>query len=107
MMADAYRHGLPVALKRGLVGVAEIDQAVRRVLVLKERLGLFDDPYRRGKHAESPAAPADRRHLAREIAARSVVMLKNAAHCRPLSTSARRLAVIGPLANTSAEMRGV
>ncbi len=107
MMADAYRHGLPVALKRGLVGVAEIDQAVRRVLVLKERLGLFDDPYRRGKHAESPAALADRRHLAREIAARSIVMLKNAADCLPISTSARRVAVIGPLANTAAEMRGV
>src|SRR5258708_11612562 len=44
MMADAYRHGLPGAFKRGLVGVAEIDQAVRRGLVLKERLGVFDDP---------------------------------------------------------------
>ena len=107
MMADAYRHGLPVALKRGLVGAAEVDQAVRRVLVLKERLGLFDDPYRRGKHAESPAALADRRHLARGIAARSMVMLKNAADCLPISTSARRVAVIGPLANASAEMRGV
>ena len=107
MMADAYRHGLPVALKRGLVGVAEIDQAVRRVLVLKERLGLFDDPYRRGKHAESPPALADRRHLARGIAARSMVMLKNAADCLPISIAARRVAVIGPLANASAEMRGV
>jgi beta-glucosidase len=107
MMADAYRHGLPVALKRGVVSVAEIDEAVRRVLRLKERLGLFDDPYRRGKHAESPAALGNRRRLAREIAARSIVMLKNDTDCLPISTSAPRLAVIGPLANAAVEMRGI
>jgi beta-glucosidase len=107
MMADAYRHGLPVALKRGVVSVAEIDEAVRRVLRLKERLGLFDDPYRRGKHTESPAALGNRRRLAREIAARSIVMLKNDTDCLPISTSAPRLAVIGPLANAAVEMRGI
>ena len=46
MMADAYRKGLPVALERGLVTMAQIDESVLRVLHLKERLGLFDDPYR-------------------------------------------------------------
>ncbi|HEX3395982.1 MAG TPA: glycoside hydrolase family 3 N-terminal domain-containing protein [Steroidobacteraceae bacterium] len=107
MMADAYRHGLPIALQRGAVSVAQIDQAVRRVLILKERLGLFDDPYRRGKRPESPAALAHRRHLAREIAARSIVMLKNEADCLPIAGATRRLAVIGPLSNASAEMRGV
>jgi beta-glucosidase len=107
MMADAYRHGLPVALERGTVSIAEIDQSVRRVLILKERLGLFEDPYLRGKSQESAGARAQRRHLARQIAARSLVMLKNAGDVLPLSHSARRVAVIGPLANASAEMRGV
>jgi beta-glucosidase len=107
MMADAYRHGLPVALERGTVSIAEIDQSVRRVLILKERLGLFEDPYLRGKSQESAGARAQRRHLARQIAARSLVMLKNAGDVLPLSSSAQRLAVIGPLANASAEMRGV
>jgi beta-glucosidase len=107
MMADAYRHGLPVALKRGAVSVAEIDQSVRRVLILKERLGLFEDPYLRGKVQETAGARAQRRHLARQIAARSLVMLKNAGDVLPLLRSARRVAVIGPLANASAEMRGV
>jgi beta-glucosidase len=107
MMADAYRHGLPVALERGAVSIAEIDQSVRRVLILKERLGLFEDPYRRGKSQESAVARTQRRHLARQIAARSLVMLKNAGDVLPLSRSARRVAVIGPLANASAEMRGV
>ena len=107
MMADAYRRGLPIALQRGAVSVAEIDQSVRRVLVLKERLGLFEDPYRRGKSPESPAARTQRRQLARQIATRSIVLLKNEGDVLPLGQLARRLAVIGPLANTSAEMRGV
>src|ERR1700674_1027136 len=107
MMSDAYRNGLPVALKRGAVSVAEIDEAVRRVLILKERLGLFDDPYRRGKTRESAAALTNRRHVARTIATRSIVMLKNAGDTLPLASSARRVAVLGPLADASAEMRGV
>jgi beta-glucosidase len=107
MMADAYRHGLPIALKRGAVNIAEIDRSVRRVLMLKERLGLFKDPYRRGKSPESPSARTHRRQLARQIATRSIVMLKNDAAALPLSRGAKRLAVIGPLANASAEMRGV
>ncbi len=56
MMADAYRSGLPIALRRGLVTMADIDESVRRVLTLKEQLGLFDDPYRRGAVPEAPAA---------------------------------------------------
>jgi beta-glucosidase len=106
MMAGAYRRGLPIALDRGLVSMAEIDECVRRVLVLKERLGLFDDPHRRGKARESAAALARRRQLARIIAARAIVMLKNAAETLPLPGSARRLAVLGPLADAPAEMSG-
>ena len=107
MMADAYRHGLPVALKRGAISMADIDQSVRRVLGLKERLGLFDDPFGRGKSPEPSAALSARRHLARGIAGRSIVMLKNDADVLPLAASVRRLALIGPLADVSAEMRGV
>lgn len=106
MMADAYRRGLPVALDRGWVSQQQIDTAVRRVLVLKERLGLFDYPYARGAQSETPATRAHRRQLAREVAARTVVMLKNDRETLPLSKSVRRLAVIGPLANAAGEMAG-
>jgi beta-glucosidase len=106
MMADAYRRGLPVALERGLVTVAEIDESVRRVLRLKERLGLFDDPYRRGATAESAAAVAHRRQLARAVGARAIVMLKNDHQALPLAKSLARIAVLGPLADAPAEMRG-
>ncbi|HEX2760321.1 MAG TPA: glycoside hydrolase family 3 N-terminal domain-containing protein, partial [Rhizomicrobium sp.] len=104
MMANAYNRGLPPALERGLVTMAEIDEAVRRVLTLKERLGLFEDPYRH-LATEPQAALARRRALAREAAAKSVVLLKNDRDVLPLK-HVRRLAVIGPLADAGAEMRG-
>jgi beta-glucosidase len=105
MMADAYRKGLPRALEQGRVTIAEIDTSVRRVLRLKERLGLFDDPYRRGSTNESAATIAARRELARDVGRRAIVLLKNDRDTLPL-TAPRRLAVIGPLADAAIEMRG-
>jgi beta-glucosidase len=104
MMAGAYGSGLPIALERGLVTMDQIDVAVRRVLVLKERLGLFDDPYR-GAGAESAEIVTQRRTLARDAAAKSVVLLKNESHALPLAKP-RRIALIGPLADATEEMRG-
>ena len=106
MMADAYRRGLPVALERGLVTVMDIEESVRRVLQLKEQLGLFDDPYRRGARPEAAAAVTHRRKLARNVGARAIVMLKNDGGTLPLAGSLRRLAVLGPLADAPGEMRG-
>jgi beta-glucosidase len=106
MMADAYRRGLPVALERGHVTMMEIDESVRRVLTLKEQLGLFDDPYRRGAAPEPAAVVGRRRQLARAVGARALVMLKNDRETLPLAASLRRLAVIGPLADAAVEMRG-
>jgi beta-glucosidase len=105
MMADAYRRGLPTALERAWVSMADIDASVRRVLRLKARLGLFDDPYRRGKAPEGASVIAARRQLARAAGARAIVMLKNDG-ILPLTESVRNLAVIGPLADAAAEMRG-
>jgi len=88
------------------VTMADIDESVRRVLTLKERLGLFDDPYRRGATPEAAAAFIHRRQLARAVGARAIVMLKNNQATLPLNGALRRLAVIGPLAEAPAEMRG-
>ncbi len=106
MMADAYRRGLPVALERGLVGIAQVDAAVRRVLTLKSRLGLFADPFRRGSTPESADAIGAHRLLARQVAARSVVLLTNRDAALPLPAALRDVAVIGPLADSSIDMRG-
>jgi beta-glucosidase len=77
-----------------------LDQAVVAVLTAKERLGLFDDPYGRSDpahEAEAMLTPAHR-DLAREAARRSIVLLKNDGDLLPLAASARRIAVIGALA---------
>lgn len=106
MMANAYRNGLPIALEQGRVTIEEIDACVRRVLRLKEQLGLFDDPYRRGATPEHAAAIAERHALARDVARKAVVMLKNERQTLPLAAAAKALAVIGPLAGASTEMKG-
>jgi len=106
MMADAYRKGLPVALEQGRVTIEEIDASVRRVLRLKEQLGLFDDPYRRGATLEPAQAITERRAVARDAARKAIVMLKNERDTLPLPASAKTLCVIGPLADASTEMKG-
>ncbi len=106
MVSGAYLEALPAALERGLVSLAQIDESVRRVLTLKARLGLFEDPYRRGAVAESAEVIAERRRLARDVGARSIVLLTNRDDALPLAAGIGRLALIGPLADAPGEMRG-
>lgn len=101
MGGGAYADGLPLALKRGKISLATIDASVRRVLELKAKLGLFEDPYRRCKAASASAASKadERRQLARDAARRSVVLLKNRDGALPLRDNLKSISVIGPLAN--------
>ncbi|WP_137389001.1 glycoside hydrolase family 3 N-terminal domain-containing protein [Rhodoligotrophos defluvii] len=106
MMANAYTNGLPVALERGLVSMEDIDRSVRRVLRLKERLGLFDDPYGRGVPVPPDARTGvEQRALARDVAHRAVVLLTNNG-VLPVSGKVRRVALLGPLADARGDMRG-
>jgi beta-glucosidase len=106
MTSGAYAAGLPEALARGLVTAFEIDAAVRRVLLLKHGLGLFADPYARGRERQDSGAIARRRAIARQVAARSLVLLTNRNRTLPLAPDAGPLAVLGPLATAAADMRG-
>lgn len=103
MMSGVYVRCLPEALSRGLLNQLDIDAAVRRVLTLKQRLGLFDDPYRRLAHSESSARA--QRELVLDAARRSITLLSNR-DILPLPDDLRRIAVIGPLADARAEMLG-
>jgi beta-glucosidase len=105
MMGFAYMRGLPLALERGLVAEHDIDAAVSRVLQLKERLGLLDDPYRVTGRPRLAGCRA-RRKLARDAARRAIVLLTNRDETLPLTSTLRRLAVIGPLADAPQEMLG-
>jgi beta-glucosidase len=102
MASDAYAQGLPQALERGLVGMADIDAGVRRVLRLKERLGLFDDPYRRGASGFGTAT----RHLARDVARRAIVLLTRRGRALPISPDTGHIAVVGALATAQRDMLG-
>jgi beta-glucosidase len=106
MTSGAYIQCLPGALERGLVTMATIDASVRRVLELKARLGLFDDPYRRGSAPPDARRAAERRELARDAARKAIVLLSNRTGVLPLSPKIKRLAIIGPLAAAPGEMLG-
>ncbi len=101
MVSGVYLAGLPEALERGLVEMKAIDQAVRRILALKLRLGLFDDPFR----AAAPHMPQAAQELALDAALRAITLLTNDG-ILPLGEKMRRIAVIGPLADARAEMVG-
>lgn len=98
-------HGVRL-VRQGKVPLARIDEAVRRILRLKFRLGLFDRPYVDETHeARLMLAPA---HLdaARRAAARSLVLLKNQGDLLPLRKDLRAIAVIGPLADSQRDVLG-
>src|SRR4051794_18432570 len=88
--------------------MALLDQAVRHVLMAKERLGLFDHPYARSDAGGEPPfmLPAANRAAAREIAARSIVLLKNDGGLLPIAAGARRIALIGALAGDANSQLG-
>ena len=87
---------LPAALDAGLVTEDDIDRAVRRILEVKFRAGLFEQPYADAERATALTNNEEARALARRAAQRSIVLLKNEG-VLPLSPDARQtLAVIGP-----------
>lgn len=107
MASGLYAAHLPNLVRAGEVPEARVDEAVRRVLTLKERLGLFDDAFGRMRpdHAEQSLAPRHR-PLARETARRSVVLLKNERNLLPLPKAGRKIALIGPFAEGPGHLNG-
>lgn len=108
MVSGIYIQDLPEAVQTGRLKEATIDEAVRRVLRAKYKLGLFDDPYRYSdlqRESSKTLTPAHRR-LAREMAQKSIVLLKNDNTTLPFSKSIRSMAVIGPLADDARVMLG-
>ena len=107
MVAAAFTGTLEKSLQEGKVTEASINQACRRILEAKYKLGLFDDPYRYldEKRARKEIYSTDKRAEARRIAAESFVLLKNDGNMLPLQKKGK-IALIGPLANTAANMPG-
>ncbi|KTB60632.1 hypothetical protein ALP97_02963 [Pseudomonas salomonii] len=100
MASQYYRQYLPALVRNGQVPLAALDDAVRRVLQAKQRLGLFADPYRYSDEARERASilTPEHRALAREAAQKSIVLLKNTDSLLPLPKHLNRLLVVGSLA---------
>ncbi|GAB3745278.1 hypothetical protein GCM10027594_23900 [Hymenobacter agri] len=108
MESDAYHQKLAQLVNDGKVNISLVDDAVRRILRKKFELGLFDDPYRFSdeKREKQVLADPQNRAAARQMAQKSLVLLKNTNATLPLTPALRRVAVIGPLAKAKRDLNG-
>lgn len=107
MVAEGFTGTIGGALEKGRVSMTDVDRAVRRILEAKWKLGLFQDPY---KYLDLSREKTDiytpeHRAEARRAATKSFVLLKNEGNILPLAKKGK-IALVGPLANTSANMPG-
>jgi beta-glucosidase len=99
MESNAYRYNLAQLVKEKKVSIALIDDAVKRILRKKFELGLFENPYKYSNPEREKAAlnNLEHRKAAREVAAKSIVLLKNEKNILPISKQTKTIAFIGPL----------
>jgi beta-glucosidase len=103
---DCYARPLKDMVENGKVPMALIDRAVSRILEMKIRLGLFDNPYVDPEAAPAVIDTAKQRELALEAARKSIVLLKNEAKTLPLAKDLKTVAVIGPSAASQRNLLG-
>lgn len=101
MEGRSYEVGLKQLVEGGQIDISLIDDAVSRILRLKFKLGLFDDPYRYCNEEREKNDIYTQEHLdiARDVARKSIVLLKNQSKLLPLAKDISSIAVVGPLAN--------
>jgi beta-glucosidase len=107
MVGEGFYSTLKKSLKEGKTTQKQIDDACRRILEAKYKLGLFDDPYRYcdAARAKNEVLSAEKRQAARAFGTHSSVLLKNNNQTLPLKKSGT-IALIGPLANDKSNMLG-
>lgn len=108
MESRSYINHLEDLVKEGKVDVKLIDDAVRRILTKKYELGLFDNPYKFNdeKREKEQTNNLEHRKFAREIGAKSIVLLKNQTQLLPLSKNTKKVAIIGPFAKATVDNHG-
>lgn len=108
MESRNYKNHLAQLVKDGKVPVALIDDAVSRILRKKFELGLFDDPFRFSNPEREKKALNNPEHvrIAREVAGKSIVLLKNEGNILPISKSVKTIAFIGPLVKPLKQNKG-
>lgn len=108
MEGGVFGNELFEAVREGKLSEDVVDKAVRRVLKAKYKLGLFDDPFKYCNLEREKLVPLNKEHIekARELACKSIVLLKNEGNLLPLRKDIKRIAVIGPLANDASSPLG-
>lgn len=106
MLDGVYVKYMPELIAEGKVKMKDLDAAVGRVLRLKFRLGLFENPYPVEGETMESCLHAENLALAREAATQSMVLLKNDDGVLPLSKKVKKVALIGPIAADSYEIVG-
>ena len=106
MASQTYTRNLAKLVKDGKVPESDIDKAVLPILAVKYEIGLFDHPYVDESKVDSVLNRPEGLDLERKLAARSMVLLKNENHALPLSASVKKIAVIGPLADSTRDIEG-
>jgi beta-glucosidase len=108
MESRCYKDNLKQLVKDKKINIDLINDAVKRILLKKFEMGLFDDPYKFCNAAREIAALNNPTHVqaAREIAAKSIVLLKNENNTLPLSKSTKTIAFIGPLVKSLKQNKG-
>ena len=106
MQGFIYSNTLAGLVERGEISEESIDEAVRRILRIKFRLGLFEHPYVDPEPEEKILLSEENRNVALEVARKSIVLLKNNDDLLPLSKEIGSLALIGPLADNQKELLG-
>ena len=101
MESYAYEAHLEELINSGKVDISHIDDAVKRILRVKFKLGLFDDPYKycNEEREKNEIFTEENQAFSREVAKKSIVLLKNDGNILPLNKSIKSIAVIGPLAD--------
>jgi beta-glucosidase len=106
MASLTYLRNLESLIQSGKLSVTQIDDAVRPILEVKIRMGLFEHPYADASAAQSILADPEHRKLARVAAQRTMVLLRNQNSLLPLKKTLASVAVIGPLADSEKEIQG-
>lgn len=108
MTDGLYNAHIANAVAQGKVSISTIDESVRRILRVKYKLGLFEDPYRflNEKREKEVVKSKQLMDLALDASRKSMVLLKNDNKILPLSKDVKRIALIGPLANDQNELMG-
>lgn len=100
-----FNESLLELVENGKVSEARIDESVERILTLKFKLGLFENPYPRKDNIDRIGS-SEHRKLAREAAEESIILLKNEKDLLPLSKATKRILLIGPSANSKQNLAG-